>query len=444
MKKVYVKIDGIHCEHCESKIKEGFKKNKKIDNVLIKNNIAHISYKGKISNDEIISLIDEIGYSTKKEYISDNLKDIDSKVNLKEFSIIFISIIFIYLILKKVLELNIFYMIPNIDSSVTYPMLFVVGLLTSIHCISMCGAFNIVAIYESKKNIKRPILYNTGRILSYTIIGAFVGLLGSLFKVNDVLNGIVVIILSIVMLLMSLNMLQVLDFKLFRYKFNNRYRAPFFIGLLNGLVPCGPLQAMEVYALSTGNFATGALSMLLFGLGTVPLMFMFGFVYNLFKGKTKVLINKISAVLVLILSLFMLNRGLLSFDIDLFKTVSDYSGYTSSVIEDNYQIVEFDLSVDHFEDLIVQKGIPVKMIVNVDSRNLTICNNWIMIRKYNVLQQLHVGRNEIFFTPNEIGEFSYTCRMNMLKNTIKVVDDKDYFKEVNHEENSSKNRWNEL
>jgi sulfite exporter TauE/SafE len=84
-------------------------------------------------------------------------------------------------------------MIPNIDDSVSFPMLFVIGLLTSIHCISMCGAFNLIAIYDSKKNYKRPIMYNTGRIISYTIIGGLVGLFGNLFKINNIANGIIII-----------------------------------------------------------------------------------------------------------------------------------------------------------------------------------------------------------------------------------------------------------
>ena len=49
-------------------------------------------------------------------------------------------------------------------------------------------------------------------------------------------------------------------------------------------MPCGPLQAMQIYALSTGSFIKGALSMLLFSLGTVPLMLSIGLFYNLVKG----------------------------------------------------------------------------------------------------------------------------------------------------------------
>ena len=58
-------------------------------------------------------------------------------------------------------------MIPIIDNNITYGMLFLTGLLTSIHCISMCGSINLVASInnENKRDYKRPILYNLGRII---------------------------------------------------------------------------------------------------------------------------------------------------------------------------------------------------------------------------------------------------------------------------------------
>ena len=428
MNKKYVKIEGIHCSHCIDTITNEFKKNKKIKKIIIKNNIAHITYNGNLTNKEIIKTINGIDYFTKEEYISNDLKTIDDKIKLKEFIIISIAIFLIYFIMKNILNIDIFYMIPNIDKKIEYPMLVVIGLLTSIHCISMCGAFNLLAIYDSKRNIKRPLLYNIGRVLSYTIIGFLVGLFGSLFKVNDSLNGVIVIVSSIIIFLMSLNMLGVVNFKFFRYKLNNKFRNPFLIGLLNGLMPCVPLQAMEIYALSTGNMFTGALSMFLFGIGTVPLMFSIGFIYNLFKGKIKIIINKVSAVLILILSIFMFSRGLLSFNIDIFNNKPSYDGYIASKLVDNYQVVEIDLSIDHFEDIVVKKGIPVKFIINVEEKNLTTCNNWIMMRNYDVLQKLEVGQNVIEFVPTKTGDFFYTCRMNMLKNNIKVVDDEDFFK----------------
>ena len=80
--------------------------------------------------------------------------------------------------------------------------------------------------------------------------------------------------------------------------------------MLNGLMPCGPLQTMQLYALGTGSAVSGALSMFLFSLGTVPLMLVFGAISGfLSKGYTKQIL-KFSGFLVIILGVIMGNRGL--------------------------------------------------------------------------------------------------------------------------------------
>ena len=430
MKKKYVKIDGIHCEHCIDAITNELLKNKNIKDVIIKNNIAHISYNNKLTNKEIIDTITSIDYITKNEYISDNLKDLDSKISIIEFIIILLALLLVWFIINKIFGYNIFNVIPNIDSNITYGMLFITGILTSIHCISMCGAINLVAVYDSNKNYKRPLLYNLGRVISYTLIGGLVGLIGSIFTLSNIANGIVILIASLIMLLMSFNMLGIIDFKLpfKRIRIKRKTRNAFIVGLLNGLMPCGPLQAMQVYALSTGSFIKGVLSMFLFSLGTVPLMLMVGVIYNLVKGKGKIIINKIASVLILILSLVMLNRGLSTLGINFNKVFTDYDNYTKSVIKDDYQEVRFNLEYNDYEDVIVQKGIPVKMIIHVDKKYLTGCNGELELRDFDKYIKLEEGDNIIEFTPNEEGTYTYTCWMNMIKNNIKVIDDIDYFK----------------
>lgn len=427
----YVKIEGIHCDHCIETITKNLLKIKNITNVQIKNNIAHIEYNNKLDNSLIIKTIIKIGYFTKEEYISDNLKELDNKLKFKEFLIIFISILLLWFLMNKIFGINIFNIIPSIDSKITYGMLFITGLLTSIHCISMCGAINLIAIIDNKtKNYKRPILYNLGRLTSYTIMGGIVGLIGSALSINESINGIIIIIASILMFLMSLKMLGIFDFKLpfSKIRIKRKTRNPFVIGLFNGIMPCGPLQSMQIYALSTGSFFKGALSMFLFCLGTIPLMLSVGLIYNLIKGKEKILINKVASILILILSIVMLNRGLLSLNIDITKPFTNYSEFTSSKLKDNYQIVEFNLNYNKYEDIILQKGVPVKMIIHVKSKYLTGCNNEIILRDFNIIKKLNVGDNIIEFTPEKTGDYTYTCWMNMIKNNIKVIDDIDYFK----------------
>lgn len=434
MKKIYIKIDGIHCINCENTIKYALMSDKNIKRVSFDGFIAVVTCENNLREESLIKFINDLGYYTRRDYISDNIDDLKSNIKLKEFVIILLSIVVICFLLYKIFGYNIFNMIPTIDNNITYGMLFLTGLLTSIHCISMCGSINLVASInnENKRDYKRPILYNLGRIISYTIIGALVGLLGKVLSINNVVSGIIIIIASIIMLLMSLTMLNIIKvrFKFFKYKVNNR--NPFIIGLLNGLMPCGPLQTMQVYALTTGSIFKGALSMFLFGLGTVPLMFLTGVVFSSMKGKTKILINKIASVLIFVLSIIMLNRGLLSLNIDLFKN-NNYKDYVKTTIKDGYQEIELDLDYDNYKDIIVQKDIPVRIIINASKDKLTGCNNELIINKYNIKKKLEVGSNVIEFTPKDEGTISYTCWMDMIKNNIKVIDNISYFEGERYE-----------
>ena len=431
MKQIYIKIDGMHCSHCETTIRNTLLEIKNIESVEFDGNIACINYKGKLDKNKLINAILDKDYITKEEYISEDIRKLKNNIKLKEFIIITFSILIIILGINKLFGFNVFNAIPTIDSNITYGMLFITGLLTSIHCISMCGAINLMAVINvgSKRNLKNPILYNLGRVLSYTIIGGIVGFIGSVFSINNTISGSIILIAALIMFLMSLNMLGVIKLKRIKFfSFKGGKHSAFIIGLLNGFMPCGPLQAMQVYALSTGSFINGALSMFLFGMGTVPLMLCTGLLLNLVKGKGKILINKIASILILLLSLVMLNRALLTLNINLFNSFNDYGTFTASKIENGIQIVEFDLSYDNYQDIILQKDIPVKMIIHVDKENLTGCNNEVIINEFNIKQELKEGDNIIEFTPKEEKTITYTCWMNMIKNTIKVIDDKDYFK----------------
>ncbi len=429
MKQIYIKIDGMHCSHCEMTVRNALLKIKNIESVEFDGNIACIKYKGNLDKNKLIDAILNTDYITKKEYISEDIRKLKSNIELKEFIIITFLILIIIWSINKLFGFNVFNAIPTIDSNITYGMLFVTGLLTSIHCISMCGAINLIAIYSDKNNLKKPIFYNLGRLISYTLLGGIVGALGGILELNNTFKGFIIIMASCFMFAMSLKMLGIIDFhfKCFRNKKKITTKNSFLIGIFNGFIPCGPLQAMQVYALSTGSFFKGAFSMFLFCLGTIPLMLFIGLLFNILKGKWKIVFNKIASVLILILSLVMLNRGLLYLNVDLFKS-NNYDGFTTSKLEDNIQVIEFDLTYDNYQDIILQKGIPVKMIIHVDKKYLTGCNNEIIINEFNIKQELKEGDNIIEFTPQEEATITYTCWMNMIKNTIKIIDDEDYFK----------------
>ncbi len=229
-----------------------------------------------------------------------------------------------YMILQQT---GIFNMFPMADEHTALPMLFMIGILTSVHCIAMCGGINISQCANVKSTGRKhekflpSLLYNLGRIVSYTIIGGIVGTIGSVLTPSDSFKGIVAIVASVFMVLMGINLLNLFSFlrklmprmpkflsqKIYAEKVG---KGPFVVGLFNGLMPCGPLQAMQLYALSTGSFLMGALSMFLFSAGTVPLMFGLGALSSFLSAKFTNVMTRVSAVLVIILGLMMLNNGL--------------------------------------------------------------------------------------------------------------------------------------
>ena len=427
--KVYVKIEGISCSHCLDTIETNLLREKNIIKVEFQKNIAIIEYVGKLEKKKIIKLINSLGYLTQESYISDDISLLSDKVKPVEIIIILLIIILVFYLLNKIIGFNIFNVIPTIDENITYGMLFVTGLLTSIHCVSMCGAINLLTVINktTKRSYKKPILYNLGRLISYTALGGIVGLIGSVLTVNKTVTGIIILLAAIVMFLMALAMLGLIPLKKLKLIRHKTVTAnPLIIGLLNGLMPCGPLQAMQVYALSTGSPIKGAISMFLFCLGTIPLMLGTGLFLNKLTGKWKIIVNKIATCLILILSVVMLNQALLYLNIDLFKN-NDDSTYQKAILKETYQEVKINVSYENYQDIIIQKDIPVKLIIHVDEDKLTGCNNEIYLAKYKIKKKLKVGDNIIEFTPTKEETLTYTCYMNMIKNNIKVIDNKKYF-----------------
>lgn len=352
-----------------------------------------------------------------------NDKPATKRIPVFEFIIILLSLLIVNLLVKRVFGYNFFATIPVITEQISLSMLFVIGLFTSIHCVSMCGGINLVASTGDDSRIKKPLSYNIGRLISYTILGGIVGLIGSVFELNKFIQGSVILFASIFMILFALSMLRIIRFNMPIFNIRNiKTKNSFVIGLLNGLMPCGPLQAMQLYALSTGSFWLGALSMFLFCLGTIPAMFFMGVSVNYLSTKIKVIITKITSVLILLLSIVMLNRAFLTYGIDIAGIFYNNDNRLVPELIGGYQVVKFDLDYGHYEDIIVQKDIPVKIIINVEPRYLAGCNNVLLINEYSIKKKLEVGENVIEFTPTEEGIFYYTCWMNMIKNTIKVVD----------------------
>jgi plastocyanin len=186
----------------------------------------------------------------------------------------------------------------------------------------------------------------------------------------------------------------------------------------------------------------GALSMFLFSLGTVPLLFIFGALGSLLSSKFTKNMIKVSAMLVIVLGLVMANRGLAftGFTFDAFAASNNYnSGNTLSsnnssssgnsesadsntaVVNGDVQEITTKLESGRYTPITVQAGIPVKWTIKAENGSLNGCNNQIIIPQYNIQQDLKEGDNVITFTPDKTGKFGYSCWMGMIRSNITVT-----------------------
>jgi len=443
-------IKGMTCVNCENKIENKLRKTAGIVNVKVSysNSTAKITFDTNIIKlEKIEEIIEGLDYTIKKSVLDEKNIAANKKTNINQLIAIGIIILAGYIIGKHFGLYNIFNNFPQAKQGVGYGVLFLIGLLTSIHCVAMCGGINLSQCVSKQpiqkwglSSLRPSILYNLGRVISYTVVGGIVGGIGSVVSFSGMAKGIVAIIAGIFMVIMGLNMLNIFPWlhkfnirmpKIFARKINDEKNrvsnSPLYVGLFNGLMPCGPLQAMQLYALSTGSPLKGALSMLLFSLGTVPLMFGLGTLSSFLSKKFTSRMLQVSSILVIFLGVFMFQNGVSVSGIAIpsFSNISSKSSNSLSVatFANGVQTVTTNLSSSRYEPITVQAGIPVKWTIKAAPGTVNGCNGKMVIPEYNIEKQLKVGDNVIEFTPAKAGTIPYSCWMGMIRSQITVVDD---------------------
>ena len=222
-------------------------------------------------------------------------------------------------------------------SNVDFGAIFLVAFLGSIgHCIGMCGGF-IMAYSAAKIDQKwnkmhqsiAHLLYNIGRVVAYVIIGMIFGFLGKVFSFSMMSKGILFIFIAILMVLMGLSLMGKLKFityiesssansnivkRLFHKLIVSKTLFSFFLlGVLNGFIPCGFVYFFAAFAIVTSSPFWGALVMLVFGVATIPILFILGFFSTsiMQKFKFRKLAIKLAGVLVVCYGIFTGYKGYL-------------------------------------------------------------------------------------------------------------------------------------
>ena len=204
----------------------------------------------------------------------------------------------------------------------------VLGLMGSFHCAGMCGPIAIALPLHGNtvpQKIFGGTLYNLGRTITYGIMGAIFGLLGQGIsmigfqqKISVVMGAIMIISVLFPALFKNQYRLDKSWFSLvgklkktIGQMFSIRsFTSLFFIGLLNGLLPCGLVYMAIAGAIGTGSAVQGTLYMILFGLGTIPMLLTISVAGNMMGLALRNRINKLIPVLVVVVGILFMLRGL--------------------------------------------------------------------------------------------------------------------------------------
>jgi sulfite exporter TauE/SafE len=200
---------------------------------------------------------------------------------------------------------------------------FMIGILGSVHCVGMCGplAFAVPSLKPGLGYlIFDKVTYQIGRIISYSILGALIGLIGSqlwmagLQQILSLLTGCLILLAALSRLFkLASNYQSSYLLKPFNYLFGYaiKHKANhLIIGIINGFLPCGFVYLAMAAAVNTQSVSTAVEYMFWFGVGTTPLMLIAVLTVGFTRNLVRVRINKVVPYLMLALGVWFILRGL--------------------------------------------------------------------------------------------------------------------------------------
>lgn len=203
---------------------------------------------------------------------------------------------------------------------------FAMGVFSSLHCIGMCGPIALatpVINHSFYTQLLSRILYNSGRMVSYMIIGTIAGTVGYIFVLGglqqwiSIIAGLLILLWVILprtnpenwKLIQNLRIVKLLRNMIGKLLKRKKYSTIFLIGVLNGFIPCGMVYMALVGAMATSNVYSGSLFMLFFALGTWPFMLILTSAWELINQNFKSKSKKIIPYMVGLVGILLIVRG---------------------------------------------------------------------------------------------------------------------------------------
>jgi len=447
MQKYTYYIQGMHCASCELLIEEKLLaiEGVRLADASLSKGELYIEYSQARPNvDSLNKIFSGSGY-----YFSDQPFFQYKSSDFWKPIIYALIVILAFVIISK-LKIG---SLVNINSNSSLIGFFIFGLLAGISsCAALVGGLilslskqwlNIYGRQENFKNkIKPHLLFNSGRLISYALLGALLGLIGGQIQISYTVSSILVVLVSALMLALALQMLGIQYFNRFQIalpkkfareaigpKENYKKNYPFLVGFMTFLLPCGFTLAAEGAAILSGNTWRGLFIMFFFALGTMLPLLMIGLSsVKLFENhKKSENFIKAAGLLVIFFVIYNLNYQFnLSGYIFEQGSSSTASQKASSQQNQNGQIQMIRAIYSEARDIIpssftVSVGQPVRFEIEVQDNGYG-CMSTIMIPGlWNKPIRLIKNQTIVMeFTPSQIGPYQITCAMGVPRGTIYV------------------------
>jgi uncharacterized protein len=330
-----------------------------------------------------------------------------------------------------------------LSEGVTLGLVFLIGLVASVSsCMAVTGGLLVAAAAAYNDNttgltgferFKPHLYFNAGRLLSYTVLGGLIGALGSALTLSPEANGLLTLAASAIMIVLGFQMLGVLP-RVGRFllpqSIGERVHTlastkiaggAFTLGALTFFLPCGFTQALQLYVLGKGSFAVGALTMLLFALGTLPALLSLSALSSFARGWFQKRFLRFAGAAVVVLGFLNIQYGLVLSGLgsDARQAIAEAGSPSSAPVVatqmDGKQVVtmrvvDFDYSPAVFE---VKQNIPVEW--RIDASEAVGCGRIILAPRLGIRRLLSAKSTTfITFTPREAGEYQFNCGMGMM------------------------------
>ncbi|MFH1078327.1 MAG: sulfite exporter TauE/SafE family protein [Patescibacteria group bacterium] len=331
--------------------------------------------------------------------------------------------------------------LPSVTSGASFAAMFGLGIVASLSsCLASTGGF-LLAVGSRNPSRSKTLAIHVGRLAAFAVGGAVLGAIGGgIPAVSSGWYGVFALVLGLGFLMVGLNLLDLapslarlgiaLPSRLHavgdRVASSKHGLAPFLVGAVTFILPCGFTQTAQALALASGSASRGLLLLVAFSLGTLPVLL--GISWFGTSATLKHRMVRLLAGAVLVLFAFGQIEGGLTVlgspvtAATVFASVRSGSDQPASVPVGDEQVISMKVVYGTFQpkSLTVKNGIPVRW--EIDGIDVSGCANTIVVPSYGISKSLVKGLNVIRFTPKETGTIPFSCGMGMIRGMLTVVE----------------------